>query len=93
MPTDKWMFAALENSGGIVEDGTYEAMGPQYTGRDAKNPEGLDKDVLIRHGVTVLNDCPRNFEGIREYLRDLEIEGVVFHHPDGRMAKIRELYR
>ncbi len=87
-PTDKWMFAALENTG-PVEDGTYEVMGPHYTGRDAKNPEGLNRDVLIRHGITVL-ECPRDFDGIREYLRDLNIEGIVFHHPDGRMAKIKK---
>ena len=92
LPTDVWIFTARGSTvgEGELEDGTYEVMGPHYTGRDAKNPEHLTKDVLIRHGVTVLADCPRDFDGIREYLRDLDIEGVVFHHHDGRMAKVKK---
>jgi hypothetical protein len=26
---------------------------------------------------------------LREWLLDRDIEGLVFHHPDGRMAKIK----
>jgi hypothetical protein len=32
---------------------------------------------------------PRDFDGLREYLASFNGEGIVFHHPDGRMVKIR----
>lgn len=48
------------------------------------------------------NNHPKTFESIREWFRDLpslfnqrmklpdvQAEGLVFHHPDGRMAKLR----
>ena len=35
------------------------------------------------------HDVPRTFDGLREWLHDRDIEGLVFHHPDGRMAKIK----
>jgi len=37
----------------------------------------------------VLTDCPRTFDALREYLRGRDIEGVVWHHPDGRLVKIK----
>lgn len=75
---------------GIVPDGTYEACGPDIGTRHGANPEGLAEHRLFAHGAHVLNDVPRNFDGIKEYLRDKQIEGIVFHHPDGRMAKIKK---
>lgn len=68
-----------------TEDGTYELCGPKVQ----NNPEGYNKHVLVKHGMEVLHDCPRTFEALREYLRDGEIEGVVWWHPDGRMVKIK----
>lgn len=68
-----------------TEDGTYELCGPKVQG----NPEGYDKPVLIKHGSEVLNDCPRSFDALREYLSDGAIEGVVWWHPDGRLVKIK----
>ena len=32
---------------------------------------------------------PRDFAGLRQYLRLGAIEGIVWHHPDGRMVKIK----
>jgi hypothetical protein len=32
---------------------------------------------------------PRDFDGLREYLAGKDIEGIVWHHSDGRMAKIK----
>jgi hypothetical protein len=46
--------------------------------------------MLIKHGSELLPDCPRDFGGIKDYLRDKDIEGIVFHHPDGRMVKIKK---
>lgn len=68
-----------------TEDGTYELCGPKV----GVNIEGYDKLVLIRHGDRQLPDCPRTFDALREYLSDGLIEGVVWHHPDGRMVKIK----
>ena len=42
------------------------------------------------HGALVIPDCPRTFGELREYLRPLDIEGIVFHHPQGMMAKIKK---
>lgn len=33
--------------------------------------------------------APRDWEGLREWLRDRPFEGIVWHHPDGRMAKLK----
>ncbi|GGH67162.1 hypothetical protein HNQ91_001716 [Filimonas zeae] len=41
------------------------------------------------HGKGVYADFARTFEGIRTFLESFEGEGVVFHHPDGRMCKIK----
>lgn len=73
-----------------IPDGTYEACGPKIGTRHGANPERLTEHVLIPHGKEILEDAPRTFEGLKEYLRDLPIEGIVWHHPDGRMAKIKK---
>lgn len=83
-PEDRWHREALAASPGI-EDGTYELCGPKVQG----NPEKFDSHKLIPHGIEVLDDCPRDFDSIKEYLRTRTIEGIVWHHPDGRMVKIK----
>lgn len=65
--------------------GTYELIGPKVQG----NPENWTGHQLIRHGSIIEHDVPRTFEGLREWLGTQDIEGIVFHHPDGRMAKIK----
>lgn len=82
---DKWFVAAYKNSPWITEDGTYEAVGPHFQ----NNPYGLDEDCLEKHGRIVIHDCPRTFEGIREYLRTHEIEGIVFWRDGKPMCKIK----
>lgn len=85
-PQHKWHVHAFLQSGGAgLPDGTYEAVGPAFQG----NPERLEHNELRRHGGEVHFLVPRTFEGLREYLRGKDIEGLVFHHPDGRMAKVR----
>jgi hypothetical protein len=45
----------------------------------------------------VYEHVPRDFEGLRSFLKTLDsrfspghlAEGIVFHHPDGRRAKIK----
>ncbi len=70
---------------GAAVDGTYELIGPKIQG----NPEGYSEHVLIRHADIPAVDAPRTFEGLREWLADWPHEGLVFHHSDGRMAKIK----
>ena len=82
-PEDQWhreAFRGFQNA-----DGTYELCGPKVQG----NPEGVESHVLVPHGKHVLESCPRDFAGIREFLRTANIEGIVWHHPDGRMVKIK----
>lgn len=83
-PEDQWHREALA-SAGVMENGTYELCGPCVQ----KNPEGFDSHVLIRHGDFLLPECPRTFDGLCKYLREHNIEGVVWHHHDGRMVKIK----
>lgn len=79
---DKWHRDAFAGQ----PDGTYELCGPKIQG----NPENCHVHMLVPHGNDVLVDVPRDFLGIAYWLRDHEYEGIVFHHPDGRMAKIKK---
>jgi len=82
---DKWHIEAFGD--GNWPDGTYELCGPKIQG----NPEGFEKHILIPHSeATQYNNVERTFDGIRIFLEKLDIEGLVFHHPDGRMAKIKK---
>ena len=67
-------------------DGTYELVGYKIQG----NPEREAGRRLIRHGVREFAEVPRTFDGLRAWLKPLDIEGLVFYHPDGRMAKIKK---
>ena len=68
-------------------DGTYELCGPKIQ----NNPERLQSHSLIKHGKVELSDCPRTFEELKTYFRVNcnFIEGVVWHHTDGRMVKLK----
>ena len=73
-----------------IPDGTYEVCGPRIGTRHGANPENLTAHVLIPHGEDVLEDAPRSFTDLMEYLRGKAIEGIVWHHEDGRMVKIKK---
>lgn len=90
LKADKWFVRAWTNTPWIGErladaDGTYEAVGLHFQG----NPYGLDDDFLERHGRIKIKDCPRTFEGIREYLRAHEIEGIVWWKDGEPKCKIK----
>ena len=76
---------AYRNAGCPTEEGTYEAIGPHFRA----NPYGLEKDVIEKHGIRVLPDVPRNFEGIRDYLEKHNIEGIVFWNDGQPQCKIK----
>ena len=67
--------------------GTYELCGPKVNG----NPEGYGTHRLIGHSAAErLDDAPRDFAGLAAWLHAHPYEGIVWHHPDGRMAKIKK---
>lgn len=81
---DQWHMEAYREN---LEYGTYELCGPKVQG----NPESYSRHVLVAHAAAEKHtDVPRTFDGLRGYLLDKDIEGLVFHHPDGRMAKIKK---
>jgi hypothetical protein len=86
-PEDKWFREAfgLRDPDGPPGDGSYELCGPKVNG----NPERLPGHVLIPHGEDLLPSAPRDFEGLRAFLAGGTFEGIVWHHPDGRMVKIK----
>ncbi|MGW6416329.1 RNA ligase 1 family protein [Streptomyces sp. NPDC055055] len=71
--------------------GTYELVGPKIQG----NPSGFQEHLLMPHGwapFSVRQDAqraPRDFDQLREWLHARDHEGLVWHHEDGRMAKIK----
>lgn len=83
-PDDRWHREAFARS--PLPDGTYELLGPKIQG----NPEQYVEHVLWPHGSDVLSpDTPRTFDGLRKFFEVADIEGIVWHHPDGRMVKIK----
>ena len=78
-----------------LPDGTYELVGPKIQG-GAEGIPGLDPDFahfLMKHdghdGVGFATQPPRDFDGLRAWMVETPVEGVVWHHPDGRMAKLK----
>ena len=75
--------AAARNS---LPPGTYELIGPKVNG----NPEGVTGHELVRHDDADVFEVPRDFTGLREWLlAHPQYEGIVWHHPDGRRAKLK----
>ncbi len=69
------------------QDGTYELVGPKVQG----NPEKYEKHELINHQsrTLALDPVPVTFDGLKAWLAAHDVEGIVWHNPDGRMAKIK----
>ena len=85
-PEDRWHRQAFDITACLLPDGTYELCGPKVQA----NAEGYLEHVLLRHGYLLAPDTPRTFEGLRNYLEAEDLEGIVWHHPDGRMVKIKK---
>ncbi len=56
-----------------LQDGTYEAIGVHFQG----NPYNLQRDTIVKHGTITIN-VERTFDGIKKYLSEHYIEGIVF---------------
>lgn len=84
---DKWFREGFDNTAvNTNQNSTYELVGPRING----NKEGFDSHRLLIHGGMVLKDAPRTFAELKEWFKDQDIEGIVWHHPDGRMVKIKK---
>lgn len=86
-PEDRWFFEAFDAVDVGPYVGTYEVIGPKING----NPERVQTHVLMRHGSSVIpeDQYTRSYDGIKRYLSIHDLEGIVWHHPDGRMVKIK----
>ncbi len=97
-PDDKWIFEAVRGTDvSDWPDGEHscEALGPMIQG----NPLGLEHHLCVPFNMTIpiYTNVPRSYKGLRDLLQQLEsryspghlAEGIVFHHPDGRRAKIK----
>jgi hypothetical protein len=96
-------FDALVEPGGLMHsdvppaDGIYELVGPKVQG----NPYGYAQHELVlvvppaslrisEAALGELTEPRRTFAGLWAFLKvHSQYEGLVFHHPDGRMAKIK----
>jgi hypothetical protein len=90
-PESKWHLAAWRAFHQLhslpLEDGTYELCGPHFS-----PTEGLEVDRFFKHGSEPITDgyLDRTWDDIYIFLKNNNIEGIVFVHPDGeRMVKIR----
>ena len=81
----RWHATVLPES--PLPAGTYELLGPKING----NPERMPQHCLQLHAsAQSLENVPRDFDGVAACLRGWDGEGIVWHHPDGRMAKIKK---
>lgn len=87
-PFVKFWREAVDWHSGVLDYGTYELVGPNING----NPENCRRHVLVRHGAQRVAVAPI-FDMIRTIclveFSPAGVEGIVWHHPDGRMAKVK----
>jgi hypothetical protein len=87
-PEDRYHREAFNNPSAAPRDGTYELVGPKIQG----NPEKYPEHTLVAHddpSLILSPQPPRTFDALREWMTGQDIEGIVWHHPDGRMAKLK----
>ncbi|WP_188316372.1 RNA ligase family protein [Solihabitans fulvus] len=95
---DKWILAAAGNTdvaGWPDGEHACEALGPRIQG----NPLALDEHRCLPFNLQAptVPDVPRSYRELQDFLATLDssfspghlAEGIVFHHPDGRRAKIK----
>jgi hypothetical protein len=95
---DKWLLAAARSTDvSDWPDGEHpcEALGPRIQG----NPLNLDAPLCVPFNLQVpmYEAAPRSYSELQIFLTTLDsrfapghlAEGIVFHHPDGRRAKIK----
>lgn len=100
-PNDKWFWSAFDNyvleysknhldtcelqsPMSIILDGTYEAVGRHFR----NNSYNMNYDILIPHGKQEI-EVERTFNGIKRYLSENYIEGIVFWKDGEPKCKIK----
>jgi len=84
--------AWFENGGKDLPDGTYELLGPKVQ----TNADNAPRHALVAHGWMDYDDrkefdkAPRTYNELKEWLQARNYEGIVWHHSDGRMVKIKK---
>lgn len=96
-PADRWHWEAWDAIDGPgIPDGTYELVGPKI-GKHAERRllEAWDLDPTVHHllphgdDLGCLDPPERTHEGFAAFFAENVMEGLVYHHPDGRMAKVK----
>lgn len=95
---DLWILTAVKGTDvSTWPDGEHsvEAMGPNIQG----NSLNLSTHLCVPFNLEIpaYDEVPRTFDGLQAFLGTIEsrfspgnlAEGIVFHHPDGRRAKIK----
>ncbi len=90
-PSDRWIGAAVQAT--VVSgwpDGAHpcEALGAKIQG-GVEGPTPRLYPFMFDAAPFAEADGPRTFDSIRASLESCVCEGIVWHHPDGRMAKIK----
>jgi hypothetical protein len=93
-PDDKHIFAAVNATDFTGwPDGSWpcEALGPKIQG----GAEGVEP-MLVQFSLpgwamesAIPDGGPRTFDELKGVLSETDWEGIVWHHPDGRMAKLK----
>lgn len=86
-PSDKWFWNAYDNTEELtanIVNGTYEAIGKHFQG----NPYNYENDYLIKHGESEV-EVVRTFEGVKEFLTNNILEGIVFWYNNEPVCKIK----
>lgn len=86
-PADKWFCEAFNNTFLHIKpivDGTYEAIGLHFNG----NPYCFWDDIIEPHGKRHI-EVERSFEGIKNFLEEHYIEGIVFWKDGEPQCKIK----
>ena len=82
-PEDKYHREAFD---GWHPNGTYELLGPKIQGNKDQRTQHVLQDHRMARTYPL---APRTFEGIKAFLEENVIEGLVWHHDDGRFGKIK----
>ena len=86
-PDSRWHMEALNNMPiSAMRDGTYEVIGENIR----NNAENIKGHLLVPHRGTESYMIDTDFNNLSKWLFNVDIEGLVFHHPDGRMGKIKK---
>ena len=97
-PDDKWFWSAYDTFHSVIKkhlpkslndsvrisDGTYEAVGEHFN----SNPYKVESDFLTLHGKVKI-EVERTFEGVKKFLKENNVEGIVFWLDGKPVCKIK----